>query len=1734
MKAFRYSIFLVLVVATSFIALSAQVLTISNVTTTPTTCSDGTGGTISFDISGGVGPYSWFIYEGVGLPVDFGVTSGPSVTSVGRRKYSLYLIAVQDSLEDVSYMSAIVDGPDPILITYYGATDLTCNNFDDGTITVTASGETENHLFDLAGPENESNSSGSFTGLLPGVYTVTARDAVCTTSDITPGITINNPSPVSATVDAIIDAGCFGEFSGSIAITPGGGTPSGSGTGYTYLWSGPSGFNSIDEDISSLEAGDYFVSITDGNGCSSMMGPYTVGQPTQINAFLDASTEVICHGENNGTASISTNGGAGGYFYSWIGQTNGLISNDEDPTNLVADIYDLSITDGSGCSRTFTSFLTMSEPDPLSILIDSFDPVSCNGGTDGSAQITAAGGMPNYSFSWIGTTSGYTSTEEDPTGMPADVYTLNLADNHSCSRMFSDVLTIIEPEVLDLTVDVSSDVSCFGGSNGAVQVTATGGTPPYAFSWVGVVTGFTSNVEDPDNLPPDTYDLVIIDNNICTSGFFSLVTIGEPPQLDLTIDLVTHVNCNGETNGAIDITPFGGTPAYSFDWSGPDGFTATSEDISELAAGAYSLTLTDALGCTRNFPGFVTITENTIITASFDPTNLSCGEPFPSNDGVIDASISGGAGAYSFSWSGPNGFTANTEDISGLEPGSYVLEVSDILGCTQLMNTQVIDIPPLLTASSTQVDIDCFGAGDGSVDLTVVGGTAPYGFAWTGPSGYTANTEDLINLEAGTYNVTITDLNGCPVHFADMATINETAELLAPAVKTDISCGGLSDGAIDITVNGGTLPYVFAWAGPSGFTATTEDLTELEAGSYSLTITDGNNCVYNFPDQETIIEPSSVSASYVFHVDVLCHGDSSGSIEIDVSGGQGPYLFDWTNSSGTTVSDLEDPAGLPAGTYSLLVTDDNGCVFTFADLAIITEPPLLEADLAKTDIGCFEGDNGNITVTANGGSGSYEYSSDGSTYQAGDTFGPLIPGLYTIWTRDGNACVITDTITILEPDEILIPEEIASYLCHGALQGEISINGVSGGLAPYEYSINAGTDFYSNNFFSGLAPGTYQTVVRDASGCLKNGMLNVLVEPPLLQIASYTQTDISSCSYAAEGSLSISGTGGTGNINYSLNGAPPQASEDFLNLPGGTHLLTLIDDNTCTLDTMVEILAPPPLAITNIVVTDVSGCNGDTNGSLEVTASGGTGSIEFSLDNASYQDTGTFNGLAAGEYIVWIRDMNACSITDTTIITEPAPIMATVEKTDAVYGNLGTINISNVSGGTPPYEYSINGTDGPFTSTTFYADLALGIYQVIVRDVAGCFFKTTVEILDTPPLDVLINVSHVSCYGAGDGSIEFIPQDAEGAVLYSIDSGVIFQPDPLFVNLRGNSTYFLVAQDDSGKVFTGAIYITEPAKIVFNNSVNRAECNAFSPTGYIDINVSGGSGTFSYLWADGDTTEDRSNVLSGVYTVVVTDDNNCSRTLNIAVNSEVTVVADAGDDVAVCSGGSVQLQGSGSGTPSWDPSPFLSDESIFDPETSVMTSANTFVLTVTETASIYHCYNIDSVRVDLYPSVGLEASQDTFVLAGASVQLEAYGGPFEIYRWEPEVGLDNATVPDPIATPPESTRYYVYAINEYGCEEMDSVYVDFIEDLKAYNVFSPNGDGINEYFEIRNVERYPEMLVEVYTRWGDLIFSTVGYGSGNEWDGTARGKEAPLGTYYYIIVPYPGAKPISGNVTIIR
>ena len=271
MKAYRYSILLFVSLAASLGSLRAQDLDIINISTTPTTCSDGTDGTITFTITGGTAPYEWYVYEGIGFPVDFGgPTFSTVITSVGRKKLSLYRIGVKDADGTSIYVNTSVDGPDPMLITYYASTDITCYNDNNGSITVTATGESGSPLYDLNGPVTIiDDPTGIFNNLPGGTYTVTAHDGgSCTTTDVTPDIVIINPVPVGVNIESVTHVNCYGDSDGAIDITPTGGAPN-----YTFAWTGPNGFAANTEDISGLGPGDYNLTITDANGCVGLLPP---------------------------------------------------------------------------------------------------------------------------------------------------------------------------------------------------------------------------------------------------------------------------------------------------------------------------------------------------------------------------------------------------------------------------------------------------------------------------------------------------------------------------------------------------------------------------------------------------------------------------------------------------------------------------------------------------------------------------------------------------------------------------------------------------------------------------------------------------------------------------------------------------------------------------------------------------------------------------------------------------------------------------------------------------------------------------------------------------------------------------------------------------------------------------------------------------------------------------------------------------------------------------------------------------------------------------------------------------------------------------------------------------------------------------------------------------------------------------------------------------------------------
>jgi gliding motility-associated-like protein len=1964
--------------------INAQEIIIDSVTTTPVSCNSFSDGTITVYISGAIGEITYTLITRPGfLVVEQGVTRDSFYTFSGHPSDG-YQFFVDDSVGSSADQIVSIGSPDPIQIQSVNTSDQTCSYLVNGTITVNATGEGGNLHYQLTdqltGTVTDDNTDGQFTDLSEGTYRVDVTDLDgCPSSDNFPDIVIGSPAPITINLDNNIPVTCYNGNNGAIEITPGGGTPSGSGTGYTYSWTGPNGYTASTEDISNLRAGEYTVTVTDENGCYEPAGPFTVLQPSEITASNVTVIDVDCNGESDGAISFDPGGGTPPYSFAWSGQVSGSTSTDEDPSGLVADTYDLTITDDApGCSKTFTGIAVVSEPDPIAVTVASINHVRCFGESNGSAEIDVTGGTPPHDFEWTAASGPYSSDEKDPTGMPADTYTLTIVDGNGCPpQTFTNILTITEPDDIIITLDGWTDVSCSGGADGSAQVTVSNGTPGYSYLWTGTGTGHTSMDEDPVDLIKDTYDLDITDANGCPKKSSGIVTIDQPTEISVT-ESITHIECYGKNTGAIEITPSGGIAPYSFSWSGPDGYTANTEDISNLRAGDYTVTVTDENECNVSPDPFTVGQASEITVPSPTITHVECNG---GSNGAISITPAGGTPPYTYEWSGQtSGPVAGDENISGLSADTYSLTITDDAGCFKLFeDIAVVSEPDPLSASFIPTDARCYGYDDGKINVNVTGGTPGYDFEWSSTGGFFSTDEDLTGLAPDDYSLTVRDVNGCSETYNNI-TIDEPTEISITANPTNISCNGYDDGSIEINTTGGTPGYSYDWDGPNGFTSEDQNISSLEPGTYNLTVTDNNGCPKPFNNVATLTEPDGIVVTFSSQTNLDCNGANSGAIEIDVTGGTPPYAFSWTNSQGTIVSVDEDPKGLPADTYSLQVTANGTCTVNYPDAVELTEPEELTTTLAKTDITCYGLKNGTITVTPSGGTPPYKHRLSSTDYSDENIFTNLKKGLYMVYTQDANECFTYDTITINEPNQINYKSDYeGDIICNGD-SVIIVINDVTGGIAPFQYSIDDGATYQSSSQFPNQTAGSYDLVVKDANLCEQKSSFS-FNEPDSIVIDDFSKTDVSTCYDAANGSIFIGGDGGTGNINYSLNGGTPKLLGVFDNLLGGTYTVSLIDKNSCQKDTIVEILRPdqlvfekadvtdvtgcpgdntgeidanvnggtgvkeysidgstwqptglftlltagdytimvrdangckedttvsvseplpisiisetttpascfgtstgavtveaaggtlpytysltPPLlpdqsagtfsglpagdytvtvtdaegcatvpsstltvtdppelivdsvktehitcfgssdgkidiyvdggsspyeysiddeatweanaSFTGLgpgtyevyaqdvngcsvnagsfiiteplvalgvtaVVTDVSPCFGDTTGTISATASGGWNSYEYSIDGLNYQLSGDFNDLAAGDYTIYVRDAGNCIVTLDKTITEPEQVTAVINKTDYVDDVLGTITISDASGGTPPYEYSIDEITGTFSANTSYTEnLTAGFYYVVVKDALGCLYKDTIQIFDIIPLEMVIDSTEVTCYGYDDGTILFQPQDAVGIVRYSIDDGATYTTEPLFENLPGDSTYLLHAFDQEDKQFSGSVYIAEPDELfVSTDSIVRAKCNAFSETGSAYITVTGGTGTKTFSWSDGSTGEDLSNVEAGQYTVTITDEAGCSSEESLFIRSRVPPVnVNAGEDTTVCAGATIALDGTQAADHNmqWEPQTFLSNVNIPDPFVTEITESITYTYTLQETTSGFGCYNIDTLHIEVLPVYGLEITPDTFGLQGTTVQLEVLNtGEYVSYEWIPETGLSMSTVADPLVTLQNTIRYWLQATNDFGCVETDSVFIEVIEDIEIYNVFSPNGDQINDYFEIENAYKFPDIIVEVYNRWGGRIFSSVGYSDEKRWDGTFNGKDVPTGTYYYVVIPHPEAKPVTGNVTIIR
>ena len=794
------------------------------------------------------------------------------------------------------------------------------------------------------------------------------------------------------------DASCFGDTSGNIYLNLSYGEAP-----YTYAWSN----GATTKNLENVAAGNYSVTITDATGETLQLSE-TVSQPSAI-SLSGESTPTNC-GEAIGTITVLASGGTAPYNYAW---SHGASSNNI--SQLAAGTYNVSVTDANGC--TATAIYTIEGSSTLGITI-----ASSGNCTESNLTASVTGGNAPYTYAW---NNGETTAAISPA--TSGTYTLVVTDASGCTATATAEATVGgNPPAI--TYEFSAP-SCGGQTDGAIYIDVTGGTAPYFISWDNGSTG-----AELENLTAGNYTVTVTDANGCSTSQSINLPDGQP--INVLLSEVVHPDCFSDYS-YLEVYGNGGTAPYTYEWSNGE----TGSYLEEVAPGVYTVTVTDASGCstTRSF---------SINAPDAPQVSLSGGQ---CGDADITASVSGGTAPYTYVWNTGD----NSAIITGADGQSYTVTVTDANGCTSQASIDIGTIGTPIEISYTTVSPTCYGEANGSIDIEISGGSGDLDVTWSNGT----TTEDQENINGGTYTVTVTDNEtGC--------TKSESISLTQPLAinirqlsKVDVNCNGL--GSITLQAENGTAPYTYEWSNGE----TTSSLTDLTAGYYSVTVTDAQGC----SNTRTfyIRDASAPTAS-------IRSGGSCSSVTLyaTVAGGSYPYTYAW--STGETTPTI-NPA--ESGMYTLVITDNSGCT-SEASYDVSINENALQLTAHTAPVGCYGETNGSASIEVAGGQAPYTY--DWSNGYTGQLASNLAEGTYSVRVTDAAGCYEVVGFTIeapASPISLNLIENLSSNC--GNANGLVEVEAM-GGSAPYTFSWSNSAEGPTN---LNLAPGTYTLTVTDANGC---------------------------------------------------------------------------------------------------------------------------------------------------------------------------------------------------------------------------------------------------------------------------------------------------------------------------------------------------------------------------------------------------------------------------------------------------------------------------------------------------------------------------------------------------------------------------------------------------------------------------------------------------------------------------
>ncbi len=952
--------------------------------------------------------------------------------------------------------------------------------------------------------------------LSPGSYTIRVKNSDSCFWDT--GIVIPPPPPLGIALN-VTPPLCHDDTNGVVIVSGVGGKQA-----FTFA-KNTDPYGTVDSFIN-IGGGFYTFKVKDANECIKDT-LISITNPPQITA----STNIVkptCNAFSNGQIDVTAANGVTPYTYA-LGA--GPYSSANTFTGLTSGNYIIKVKDDKSC------LLELTVPLPDSLVITASSTVTnilCNGDSTGEVTLIGQGGTTPYKY---GIGSNPLTTTNTFNSLPAQTYSFRIEDVNTC---FLDTsITLTEPLRVAGVPNIT-DVLCFGDNTGSITMIGTGGVTPYEYA-IGAGPYGAGNTFP--LLTAGSYTIHVKDDNGCVRD--TVLSITQPTELKFTSALLTDPLCYAGSDGKIDVTATGGVTPYEYAL-GAGAYSANST-FTGLADGTYSVKLRDNNNCTKDTS--VTLTQPTRIVPDVDVNISTC---VPLNNGKMTLTATGGTPGYTYAL-GSSGFSS-TNVFTAVASGSYTLSVKDNNDC--IIDTNVI-MPDsiIVTAQYTTEDITCFNDDDGLISVVAGGGVTPFTYSLNAAA-YNSVT-NYPNLKPGVYTLSVKDDIGCKKDTT--ITLTQPQVLKSGLAITNPPCPDTKSGLVVLTPTGGTLPYqhsvdAFPFATPNNFAG-------LTAGQHRFRTRDQNGCL--FDTTITLTEPPSLDYTLTLN-DVLCYGDSTGSVEVNGTGGTPGYTYAYGLNPFSNNSLI---TGISSGPHIIRMQDSKGC--TKDSLIFMQQPSPLKSTLKISNPTCEGFADGVVDVAGIHGIAPYTYAANGGAFSANSSLGQLKAGVHTITIKDVNGCTY-DTSVTLEGYPVIKYEDLTSkpVSCFGYEDGNIQIV-ASGGIQPFEYSVG-NSQFISENTFRGLLAKEYTITVKDSAGCEKD--TTFMVESPE-KIVITTKSVPNDCDgYDNTGVIEASVEGGTEPYNYLWSTSPEQSGNSIKGMPNGTYKVTVRDFNECMEEATADIV----------------------------------------------------------------------------------------------------------------------------------------------------------------------------------------------------------------------------------------------------------------------------------------------------------------------------------------------------------------------------------------------------------------------------------------------------------------------------------------------------------------------------------------------------------------------------------